>query len=196
MKVMSWMQYLVKESGCLLGVLVSMLLCNGAYALSQVCPSGLTQTKPNSIYTLHNDGTATDTETELMWQRCAIGMTYSSVDGQDSCSDDAANYSWYGALSVTQMANTGSGTYGYTNWRLPNIKELESLVEHGCYNPTINESVFYGVGTAGVFWSSTTYVERGALSYGRGYNIWFSIGYHLIDHKNNKRHLRLVRDAQ
>ena len=54
---------------------------------------------------------------------------------------------------------------GKTDWRLPNIKELESLTDDARYNPAIDTN-FFPNAYASYYWSSTT-VRR--LSGQRGY---------------------------
>jgi len=46
---------------------------------------------------------------------------------------------------------------GRARWRLPNIKELRSLVERACREPALNTAVFPMSGDTGYsFWSSTS----------------------------------------
>lgn len=93
---------------------------------------------PNSQYADHGDGTVTDLKTGLMWMKCSIGQDLED----ENCAGTASTFTWQGALNQAQLANQGSGTLGYTDWRLPNINELSSLIEKACHSPAINESVF------------------------------------------------------
>ncbi|MDQ1333920.1 MAG: hypothetical protein QG552_870, partial [Thermodesulfobacteriota bacterium] len=66
------------------------------------------------------NGTVTDTSTGLMWQ-------------QDTARDDQGNYdtmTWEEALAYCEGRTLG----GHTDWRLPTIKELRSLVDYTRYN--------------------------------------------------------------
>lgn len=63
---------------------------------------------------------------------------------------------WQQALAAITDMNSGIGTYGYTDWRLPNRKELRSLMAYSQYNPALPlEHPFTSVQAAG-YWSSTT----------------------------------------
>ncbi len=64
---------------------------------------------------------------------------------------DTTSKTWEEALSYAEIFNTGS----IYNWRLPNIKELQSLVDLNTTNPSIRKSVFLNA-VIGQFWSSST----------------------------------------
>ena len=120
---------------------------------------------PTAQFTLHDDGTATDTATGLMWMRCSLGQTW---DGS-TCSGTTTTYTWQQALEVTQDINSGTsnadndnatGFAGHTDWRLPNKNELESIVEQRCWSPAINVGVFPNTPSSwSWFWSSSPYAD-------------------------------------
>jgi hypothetical protein len=84
----------------------------------------------------NGDGTVTDTDTGLMWQR------------------DSPFYShWEEALSYCENLSLAE----YDDWRLPNINELKSIVDYTQSNPCINTYYFPST-PAFHFWSSTTYL--------------------------------------
>src|SRR5262245_21387303 len=67
-------------------------------------------------YTDNVDGTITDNNTGLMWEK-------QSDDG--SIHDRDTTYSWANAFAVHIAGlNAGAGFAGHTDWRLPNIREL------------------------------------------------------------------------
>jgi hypothetical protein len=85
----------------------------------------------------NGNGTVTDTRTGLLWQQ---GEAPASMD-------------WGAALSYCEGLPLGNRT----DWRLPNVKELESLTDDSRYNPTLDKTFFPGVYSSR-YWSSTTYV--------------------------------------
>jgi hypothetical protein len=87
--------------------------------------SGLPRT-----YVDNGDGTISDTNTGLMWEKL-------SDDGSVHDKDDV--YTWAEALSVKVAAlNSGAGFAGHTDWRLPNVNELQSLSNYGVSRPAVN----------------------------------------------------------
>src|SRR5581483_6855490 len=101
---------------------------------------------PTQRYTDNGDGTVTDALTGLVWLKDA-GCLPAAV--------------WSAALSeVNQLA---SGTCGLTDsskagqWRMPNLNELESMVDVSASNPALAPgNPFQNVSNA-TYWSSTSY---------------------------------------
>ncbi|MBF0609072.1 MAG: DUF1566 domain-containing protein [Magnetococcales bacterium] len=89
--------------------------------------------------------TVTDNLTGLVWTKDANLPSYKT---------------WQEALGYVASMNTGAGTYGYTDWRLPNINELESLVNAEQANPAtwLNSQGFTNVQSY-YYWSSTSYAD-------------------------------------
>lgn len=135
-------------------LLVSISLALPGMALAeQKCVLGLEKTTPDSRYTDLKDGTVKDNDTGLIWQRCSVGQSWDAKSNK--CTGDAKNLSWQQALKAAKALGEG--------WRLPNVKELASLIESSC-KPAINIAVF-PINTAMVsddgkliskiFWSGT-----------------------------------------
>ena len=126
-------------------------------AHAQTCkPNSIPATTPSSQFADNHDGTVTDNKTGLMWKRCSEGQTWDS--GVDDCNGNAVTYTWQSGLQQAQTVNTSGGFAGYSDWRLPNITELESIVEEQCYRPAINLTVFPNTSSSypsSHFWSSS-----------------------------------------
>lgn len=76
---------------------------------------------PDPRFTDHGDGTVTDQLTRLTWTRdahldAAVGLR-----------------TWQGALDLVAQLNADSHL-GHTDWRVPNINELEGLVDYGRFS--------------------------------------------------------------
>ena len=98
-------------------------------------------------YTDNSDGTITDNSTGLMWKKCSEGLS-----GSDCETGSATTMNWTTATSTCESDETA----GYTDWRLPNIKELLSIVDYGKVYPAIDTDVFPAT-VGDYYWSSTAY---------------------------------------
>jgi hypothetical protein len=94
---------------------------------------------------VNSDGSeVVDHQTGLTWRRCAEGMTF---DGS-TC---AGSFRSFDRGSALPYARDQPG------WRLPNVKELQTLVDESRTAPGIDVNAFPGT-PATWFWASTPYV--------------------------------------
>jgi hypothetical protein len=100
-------------------------------------------------FTDGGDGTITDHLTNLAWQK---------VPNPDSVT-------WENALLYAENLELA----GKNDWRLPNIKELESLNDFGLVNPSVNTTFFPDIGLK-KYWASPTQPNHQSLVL--GYAIW------------------------
>ncbi len=162
------------------------LMTMAASVSAQVCQTQSIQKTTNpDRFVDHEDGSITDVQTGLMWSVCSLGQTYS--DGQ--CSGSAKTFNWTQALQQAQIVNNAGGVAGKADWRLPNIKELGSIVEYQCHNPAINLVAFPDTPSA-TYWSATpdSRTEQQARS------IYFADGSDLTPVVSDYRHVRIVRN--
>lgn len=122
-----------------------MSLMYSGLSIAQSCNRNMLADTPDSRYSLKTDGTAIDKKTGLTWMRCALGQTWSA----GTCKGTAKLYRWKSALQAAESAVFA----GQGNWRLPNIKELHSLVEYRCVDSAINLTAFPNTGE--LYWSSS-----------------------------------------
>lgn len=99
-------------------------------------------------FTDNGNGTVTDSNTGLIWQKCSNGLS-----GTDCSTGTVASDTWVNALSYCEGLSLG----GRTDWRLPSINELRSIVDTGNYLPAINAGFFPNTTTR--YWSSSVYVS-------------------------------------
>ena len=123
-----------------------------------------------------NGTTVLDNGTGLEWQQA----------------DDGQTRSWSQALAYCEDLSLG----GHDDWRLPNLRELDSIVDLTRYNPAINTDYFSCQST--YYWSATT-------NAGHTHNAWnihfFNghnyappfINHNNFAHKGNSRYVRCVR---
>ena len=136
------------------------LACGTVHA--QACFNAqIAPTTPTADFEVEADGTAVHRPTGLMWMRCSLGQVWNGT----TCSGTALSLpAWATALQTVRSINAGTsdadadgaaGFAGYTDWRVPNIKELVSIHEACRRNPAVNEVVFPNTPSA-THWSSST----------------------------------------
>lgn len=158
--------------------------------MTQTCvnESEIPSSTPTSDFIDHGDGTVTHKSTGLMWMKCPLGQWGAN------CSAGSANtFSWKEALEAADNSTFA----GYSDWRLPNIKELFSIVEDRCREPSINMEVFPTTEYAEystTFWSSSPDVYTDDWSY--VWVVWFFGGYVSFNVPSLSAQVRLVRSSQ
>ncbi|HEC85885.1 MAG TPA: DUF1566 domain-containing protein [Thioploca sp.] len=89
------------------------------------------------------DGTVIDNKTGLIWLKNAncVGTKYPSFDRDCSSGDGKVN--WQDAKAFVMGLNTGQFPEcdaNHTDWRLPTLQEMQSLVHYGFYNPAMSNA--------------------------------------------------------
>ncbi|MGK5091012.1 DUF1566 domain-containing protein [Deltaproteobacteria bacterium TL4] len=93
-------------------------------------------------------GTVTDNARGLMWQQ----------------TDDGTTRTWEAALSYCEGLSLG----GFSDWRLPNVRELESITLDSTYSPAINTTYFQNTQSdyyLSHYWSSTTLFDDTSIAW-------------------------------
>lgn len=122
-------------------------------------------------YTDNNDGTVTDNRTGLVWQK----------------TEGLAVATWEDALLYAKNLVFA----GHDDWRLPNLKELQSLSTAYAIKPSIDSEFFPNTANA-LYWSSTTLLARRGNPV-QAWTIDFNYGVVSYNQKTDKLHVRLVR---
>ena len=118
-----------------------------------------------------------------MWDRCARGQS-----GPGCATGIASTFAWQGALDAAATI----GTYkGFTDWRLPNVKELRSLVEECRLSPSINEFAFPNTASSD-FWSGSPNAGDATFAW----YVNFFAGTEYFGYRGVANQVRLVRAGQ
>lgn len=115
-----------------------LMLGINAVSMAQDCNDNALRDTPDSQFKIDNNEVQ-DLKTGLIWQRCSVGQEWDGI----TCSGSATQLTWQRAL---EQANDA--------WRLPNVKELASLLETSCEYPAINLMVFPNTPSAS-YWTSS-----------------------------------------
>ncbi|MBD1582061.1 DUF1566 domain-containing protein [Pseudoalteromonas sp. S16_S37] len=140
---------------------------------------------PTARYIINTNGTALDNETGLMWQVCDFGQNYDTATS--SCTSAALQLNWQQALTAAKNSDYA----GFTDWHIPNVKELASILDHSCVEPAINLEVFISTQSDN-YWTSTTAVSQ--IDHAWAYQ--FADGKNNLKAKTSDIFLRLVRYAK
>lgn len=180
------------------GKLAVLLAVSGLWAgqLYAECEPIFPASTPSDDFDVHDNGTVTHKKTKLMWKVCPEGAEW---DNGVICTDGALAYTWQESLQRVSLLNNSGGFAGYSDWRLPNIKELRSIVEDQCINPAHNENIFNAGALElyyGVFWSSTPSINNAGYGPDRSFYVDFRHGSVAYRNRDYSAQIRLVRTAE
>ncbi len=110
---------------------------DGYYSMSPSSPS----------FTLYTGLVTVDNRTGLMWESTG--------------SYNGALTTWANALAVCEASTFA----GYSDWRLPNVRELMSIADYDKLSPSIQAAFFPNTITSAAYWTSTTHVSASANAF-------------------------------
>jgi hypothetical protein len=164
--------------------------CNGRFPASGQTTSygpgsdGAVRAGAPLSYTDNGDGTITDNNTGLMWEK---------KDDSRRIHDQDNTYTWWdgvtpgspmnGTMVTVFLAtlNTPPCFAGHCDWRIPNVKELQSIVDYENFGPAVNAAFHNAQGCPrctnvtlascsctylGGYWSATTYFGKSGSAWG------------------------------
>lgn len=146
-------------------------------------------------FTDNGNGTVTDNNTGLLWQKCSMGQ-----NNDATCSGTATTHNWYqatGTYDASYNPSTinvcGSLSLAGSGWRLPSKKELVGIVDYSIPypGPTIPQALFPNTVSSN-YWSSTAY----AYSTGNAWYVSFGNGSVNYGNKGDSSYVRCVRGGQ
>ncbi len=107
----------------------------GTFKFHARCVRDVTTPTTIAHFTDNGNGTITDNVTQLIWQKIP----------------NTNALTWENAIIYAESLSLASAN----DWRLPNIKELQSLNDETRINPSVNTTFFSSIGIKN-YWSSTT----------------------------------------
>ena len=120
---------------------------------------------PTPRFSDNSDGTVTDNLTGLVWLKDA-NCASQSLDWNNAIDYSAALYDGCeDCFGTTGDCGLSDGSLA-GDWRLPSVKELQSLIDYAYYTPALSNAAGTGKWTSGdafdgvestYYWSSTTY---------------------------------------
>lgn len=162
-------------------------------AWAQFCPHGLARSTPDHVFSDAGAGMVLHKPTGLIWKRCAEGQTWNGT----TCTGEPKLYLWseaferveavnaavsdsppylslwarmFGSIGGAKIPEPNPGAIqrlGQTDWRLPNINELLSVVETACEGPAVNTRWFPDF-RASAYWSSSPVVDSPDAAWAMG----------------------------
>src|SRR5262245_54047278 len=111
-------------------------------------------------YKVLPDGTIKDLNTRLIWEvKCDGCGGLHDVDNTYRWSGDGTQETIWDWLDDINSEG-GTGHAGHQDWRIPNVRELQSIVDYGrcnsCGSDTAAIDPIFGPTAASGYWSSTT----------------------------------------
>ena len=142
-------------------------------------------------YRDNGNGTITDKNTLLTWEK-------KSDDG--TIHDKDTTYTWDDAFAVHVAGLNAANFAGRDDWRLPNVRELRSIIDYEAFNPAVdpvfdnNCSATCTVLTCSCtatpdYWSSSTFARIPTSAW----DVSFTVGASDGEPKSDSRFVRAVR---
>ncbi|HEX6903071.1 MAG TPA: DUF1566 domain-containing protein [Thermoanaerobaculia bacterium] len=160
---------------------------------------GAVQAGATLSYTDNGDGTVTDNNTGLMWEKKGDNGGLHDKDNAYPWTGNGAQETIWDWLDDVN-GEGGTGFAGYNDWRIPNFKELQTLAHYGKVTPATSEvfnsncvagaTVLTGSCTAGAtYTSSTTWARSTSMAWG----LRIQDGFSSLSDKTSALRVRAVR---
>jgi hypothetical protein len=129
-------------------------------------------TWPTPRFITSTTGIVTDTLTGLIWLQNAncAGITMNWTRALT----EVVELNTAGTMNSNDCGDTSNSGSHQTDWRLPNVRELQSLIHYGYYNRAVPNTAGTGQWTAGdpftgvqsgTYWSGSTYALNTSIAW-------------------------------
>ena len=162
-------------------IVINLCLLEFGYATDTEC--GIDGTMEGGVEYQINDvnGTITDKKRQLMWTPCVFGRLKSD------CADGSAKtLTWVEALNKARGLEFG----GFTNWRMPRVEELITIVDPCAESPKVVEE-FVGF-PEGLVWTSSANIDYATDAWA----VDFATGEAVISSRDEPRYVIFVRGLE
>ena len=116
---------------------------------------------------------------------------YADDDGNICYGYDSSDASTYCNTQAFTARVNAVGLCGFTDWRVPDIEELRSIVDYSRTNPSIDINYFPNTRSSS-YWSASPYASYSVSAW----LLRFSYGYGYYYYRDNYYHVRLVLSGQ
>jgi hypothetical protein len=135
-----------------------------------------------------DDGGLHDEDWNFTWYKTNSPDGYNGTASGGNCGGTVAE----GCDTEKFVARVNAtGWCGYTDWRMPTVKELEGIADLGRANPAIDPTFFPNTPSSN-FWSGSPYADYSDYAWHVGFSIGVANGYSRVI----SNHVRLVRGGQ
>ena len=132
-----------------------------------------------------------DNVTGLIWEV--------KTDDHESIRYMYDRYTWQNAQDVFIAELNSQQFGGYSDWQMPTIKELATIIDHGKYDPAINTDYFPNTLSPQYwrpgYWSSTTYANKNDVAWGVSFYSAIVGVYLKYDYSDDGNFVRAVRGS-
>lgn len=160
----------------------------------------------NRRYTDNGDSTVTDNHSGLIWLKNAncIGSQYPDFGKQCDCTEQNGKVTWQQAQTFVEGLNQGQFPEcdsNHTDWRLPNVQEMQSVVHYGFHNPAMSNAIGNGPWQeddaftniqSESYWTSTPDASNPSMAW----RLRLDRGILFTEHKSYPFHVWPVREEQ
>lgn len=116
----------------------------------------------------NGDGTVTDLNTRLTWVKSGLANSETNPPTPFTADGPWRKYTWENAILYCERLEFA----GHSDWRLPNYKELVSILDLSKVNPAVDTRYFPDT-RSDFYWTSTT----STYDPGRAWYVYFNLGY-------------------